>query len=161
MHRSDIFDLGIWFAIAIVGLVAAYVTFGVLQSTASGTSHGIVVGGAIAGAIVSWGVLTSVFLQVRTSSGELEMLRRKIEELQQKVIRGAPRPPGFDTNVSERHRIVLANPREWEPRGGTIFDLSEPDELHRSGDPFPAVFNCYSYPFRFGDPEHYHRNPPD
>lgn len=151
--KTDVLNFIVWLAIAAVGLISAYVTFGILQSTASGTSQGIVVGGAIAGAIVSWAVLTSVFLQVRTSSGELERLRRKVEELQQKVIRGAPHPSGFDIEVAERHRIVLARPREWEPRGGTILDLGEQLNFEEPLEKFPSVFTCNSYPLREGDPK--------
>ena len=148
MQFRELIDVVIWLLIAVVGLVTAYVTFGVLQSTASGEAHGIAVSGAIAGAIVSWAVLTSVFLQVRSSGGELDRLRRKVEELQQKVIRGAPHPPGFETEIAERHRIVLARPREWEPRGGTILDLGKPLESLQGDDTFPAAFSCYSVPLR-------------
>jgi len=103
--------------------------------------------------VVSWAILTSVFLQLRGSSTELRELRRRAEELQSKVIRGAPRPPGFDTEVDERQRIVLARPKDWQPRGGTIFELEEKVDLEEKADLediFPASFKCYFLPIKDG-----------
>ena len=146
MKNDRIVDLIIWLVIAIVGLVAAYLCFGILDSQASGKYQGYSVGGAIAGAIVSWSVLTSVYLQVRKSSNELEEYKKRVDELQSKLIRGAPRPDGFDTEVSERDRLVLARPKIWQPKGGTIFDLVLPESAMKPGDAFPAAFRCYYLP---------------
>jgi hypothetical protein len=146
MKNERIVDLIIWLVIAIVGLVAAYLCFGILDSQASGKYQGYSVGGAIAGAIVSWSVLTSVYLQVRKSSNELQEYKKRVDELQSKLIRGAPRPEGFDTEVSERDRLVLARPKIWKPKGGTIFDLVLPETAMKQGDAFPAAFRCYYLP---------------
>jgi len=146
MKNERIVDLIIWLVIAIVGLVSAYLCFGILDSQASGKYQGYSVGGAIAGAIVSWSVLTSVYLQVRKSSNELEEYKKRVDELQSKLIRGAPRPEGFDTEVSERDRLVLARPKIWQPKGGTIFDLVLPETAMKPGDAFPAAFRCYYLP---------------
>ena len=128
---EKVFDLAVWFLIATIGLVAAYVCFGILTSAAEGKYQAYSIGGAIAGAIVSWGVLTSVYLQLRGSSTELEDLRERNEQLQNKLIRGAPRPQGFETEVDERQRIVLARPKLWRPKGGTIFELELPNDAMR------------------------------
>ena len=77
MRSEKIFDLVVWLFIASVGLVAAYVCFGILNSQASGRYQQYSVGGAIAGALISWSVLTSVYLQLRGSSNELQDLRRE------------------------------------------------------------------------------------
>jgi hypothetical protein len=145
--RSErFFDLVVWLFIASVGLAAAYVCFGVLSSQANGRYGPYSVSGAIAGALISWGVLTSVYLQLRGSSNELQELRKRTEELQGKLIRGAPRPQGFDTEVDERQRIVLARPKEWEPKGGVIFELELPPEKMKEHDAFPAAFRCSYIP---------------
>jgi hypothetical protein len=146
MKNGRIFDLVVWLLIVALGLIAAYVTFGVLSSEASGQFQQYSVGGAIAGAVVSWSILTSVYLQLRRSSTELRELRTQNMELQNKLIRGAPRPQGFDTEVAERQRIVLARPREWQPKGGTIFDLELPFDQMEKGDAFAAAFRCYFVP---------------
>ena len=155
MKSDKVFDIVIWLLIVAAGLGAAYVCFGVLKSTAQGQFQSYSVGGAIAGALVSWGVLTSVYLQLRGSSNELRELRNRTEELQNKVIRGAPRPLGFEIEVDERQRIVLARPKEWRPKGGTIFFLEQRDAAQadeqksdkpKSGDVFPASFLCYFEP---------------
>jgi len=146
MRAERIFDLVVWLFIAAVGLVTAYVCFGILSSEASGRFQQYSVGGALAGAVVSWSLLTSVYLQLRGSSKELEDLRNRTEELQNKLIRGAPRPQGFDTEVDERQRIVLARPRNWQPKGGTVFDLELAAEEMRKDDTFAAAFRCYFVP---------------
>jgi hypothetical protein len=145
------FDLAVWLLIATVGLVAAYVCFGILSSTAEGKYDTYSVGGAIAGALVSWGVLTSVYLQLRGSSNELEDLKERNEQLQSKLIRGAPRPGGFETEVDERQRIVLARPKVWRPKGGTIFELELPSDTSERRDTFPARFHCFCVPIDKGD----------
>lgn len=142
-------DIVVLILIFFAGLLSAWVCFGVLSSTASGEFQSYSVGGAIAGAVVSWAILTSVFLQLRGSSTELRELRQHAEELQRKVIRGAPRPPGFDTELDERQRIVLARPKEWQPKYGTIFQFEEKVDLEvkkDDADVFPATFQCTFYP---------------
>src|ERR1700693_5805249 len=99
MRSEKILHLVVWLLIAAVGLGAAYHCFGILSSQAGGRYQQYSVGGAIAGAVISWSVLLSVYLQVRGSSDELRDLRRRSEECQSKLIRGAPRPQGFDTEV--------------------------------------------------------------
>ncbi|MHC4176901.1 MAG: hypothetical protein ACYSWU_05310, partial [Planctomycetota bacterium] len=143
MKMGRIFDLIIWVFIAATGLAAAYICFGILNSEASGQFKQYSVGGAIGGALVSWGVLTTVYLQIRGSSGELQKLRDRNDELHHKLIRGAPRPEGFDTEVDERQRIVLARPVGWQPKGGTIFRLQVPRENMEEGDTFASEFQCY------------------
>jgi hypothetical protein len=50
--QRDRWDLAVLIAIALLGLLAAWVTFGVLDSSAEGDVREITVGGAIAGAVV-------------------------------------------------------------------------------------------------------------
>lgn len=142
MRKDKIIDLVAVVTIALVGLLTAYVCFGLLQSEASGEFQQYSVGGAIAGALASVSLLSTTYLQIRKSGGEIQKLRETNQELQQKIIRGAPRPPGFDTEVSERQRIVLARPKDWKPRGGIIFEYELPQAEAREGDEFRARFRC-------------------
>jgi hypothetical protein len=140
MEKGKLFDLVAVILIAGTGLATAYVTFGLLQSQASAEGQGYSVGGAIAGALITMSLLASVYAQFRKSSTELDELRNRNEELQHKLIRRAPRPPGFDTEVDERQRIVLAAPRNWAPRGGVIFDFDLAQTEMKQDDLVPARF---------------------
>jgi hypothetical protein len=140
MDKGKLFDLIAVVVIALVGLLCAYITFGVLQSQADTKVQGYSLGGAIAGAIVTMSVLASVYGQFRKSSGETEDLRSRNKELEQKLIRGAPRPDDFDTHVDERQRVVLAIPQVWQPRGGLIFDFELPPSAIPPDDLVPARF---------------------
>jgi hypothetical protein len=83
---------------------------------------------------------------VKKSSNELDSLRRQNQELQGKLIRGAPCPKGFDIEVDERQRIVLARPKDWEPKGGVIFQLELQDVAMKPSDNFAAAFTCSFVP---------------
>jgi hypothetical protein len=146
MRTDRILDSVVLVFIFAAGLGAAYVCFGVLKSDATGKLAEYSVGGAIAGALVSWGVLTSVYLQLRGSSGELHEARERAKQLEHKLIRGAPRPRGFEIEVDERQRIVLARPKDWQAKGGTIFELETRGDGIQSEDTFAAVFHCYFVP---------------
>ena len=165
MRSDKLFDVMAFVLIAGLGLATAWICFGVLNSQANGRYEAYSLSGSIVGAIVSWGLLTTIFLKVRKSTDELEDLRRKsaneledlrkkslgeIEDLRKlnktledKLIRGAPHPDQFDIEVDERQRIVLARPRAWEPKGGVIFQLELPDKEMRPDDDFPASFQCW------------------
>lgn len=144
MLKGKMFDLIVVAFIMFAGLFTAYVCFGILKSQADTNIQGYSVSGAIAGALISWSLLTTLYMQIRKSSSEFQKLRERNEELQQKLIRGAPRPKGFEIEVSERQRIVLARPKEWEHFGGTIFNFEFPDQK----DIFPARFSCSFTPIK-------------
>jgi hypothetical protein len=133
----------------VLGVGTAWITFGILDSTASVEAQKYKLGGAIAGALVTMSLLFSAYKQISKSSGDAEMekLRERIEELQGKVMRGAPCPSGFETEVDERQRVVLAKPEEWKPRGGQIFDFAVPyPESQQKGDIYPARFSLEYIP---------------
>lgn len=143
-NKDKILDAIIVLSIAFVGLFAAYLTFGILKSEASGQFRSYQVGGAIAGALVSWSLLASVYLKFRKSSDEPQKLNARINELQQKLLRGAPHPSGFIVEISEQQKIVLARPEGWERKGGLMFDfelVERPAE-----DNYPARFTCSYVP---------------
>jgi hypothetical protein len=142
MDKEKILDIIIFVVIAGIGVFTAYITFGILNSQAQATIQRYSVGGAIAGALISWSLLTSLYLQIRQSSTELRELRKQNEELQQKLIRGTPHPPGFVIEISEQQKIVLARPEIWERRGGVVFDFELPDKLLKTDDFVPPRFTC-------------------
>ncbi len=140
---------------ALVGLFVAVVTFGILKSQAQGEFHSYQVGGAIAGALVSTSLLASLYLQIRKSSNEPEKLREQIEVnqqkfreqievLQQKLLRGTPHPSGYEVEISEQQKIVLARPEKWHKRGGIMFDFERVEMSPE--DSYPARFTCSFVP---------------
>lgn len=146
MDKEKIFDLIAVIVITLVGLLTAYVCFGILQSRADGQINGVTVGGALAGALVASGVMTTAYLQFRKSSDELTQLQSRVGELQSKLLRGAPRPGGFEVEIDERRHMVLARPQEWENRGGYIFNFELPSDKMRADDILPATFNVQFFP---------------
>jgi len=168
MRIDKLFNAGAFLLIAGLGLATAWICFGVLNSQAKGNYEGYSLGGSVVGAIVSWGFLTTIYLKVQKSSNELDDLRKKssneLEDLRKKssneledlrkqnktledkLILGAPHPQGFDLEVDERQRIVLARPKDWEPKGGIIFELELPDKKMKPNDTFAAMFRCYFVP---------------
>ena len=131
--------------IALLGLAAAAVCFGLLQSQAkAGTGYSI--SGAIVGSLLSWSALGSLYLNLRRDTREFSDLKRENRELAQKLLRSAPRPTGFELEVDEHQRVVLARPREWERGGGTIFDYQLAAPHMQQGDVFPARFALYFEP---------------
>lgn len=75
----------------------------------------------------------------QTYKKDTETLRKQNEELQQKIIRGAPHPLGYDTEVDERQKIVLARPSNWLPKGGVVFNFQLSDDELEENDQFPAT----------------------
>lgn len=167
-EREKWVDLFAIFVIAIIGLLTAYVCFGVLESQATAEIRKYSVSGGIAGALVSWGVLANLYLQFRKSSKELQDLKGRNEDLQKKLIRGAPCPSEFEIEVDEKQRIVLARPGGWTRVGGVIFDYesvsveydSAVTRKEGSSDVMPSHFKVWYEPIKekelYDDPDHFY-----
>lgn len=154
-NKDKIIDAIIVGVIALIGIFTAVVTFGILKSQAQGEIGPYQVGGAIAGALVSWSLLASLYLQIRKSSNEPEKLREQLQAdqkrfqeeigvLNQKLLRGSPCPEGFIAEISEQQKIVLARPEKWHKRGGMMFDVEMVEMT--PGDNYPARFTCSFVP---------------
>jgi hypothetical protein len=147
VDRTWLQDMIALVVIAAVGLLTAFVTFGVLKSqgTATGTDYSLQ--GSIVGALVAVGAFTSTYLQIRKSSGTLEELRRVNKELHRKLLKGAPCPPGFEQEVSENQDIVFARPGNWTTAEGDVFKFEAPTA---EGDVFPARCTLHIVPAKGG-----------
>jgi hypothetical protein len=99
MDREKFVDILILVIIAAVGLFTAYLTFGILSSQASAQIQQYSVGGAIAGALVSWGVLGSLYGQFRQSSEKFRQLQESNAKLQEILQRGDQLKQLQDANI--------------------------------------------------------------
>lgn len=142
LPRSEMWPVA---GIALLGLVTAGFCFGILKSKAQ-VGVGYSAGGAFAGAVIAWSALGALYLQLQRSSTFVTDLLRENQSLQNKVLRGAPRPNGFESEVDERLRLVFARPGGWQPGGGLIFDFQCPFEPGTSDDIFPARFQVSTEP---------------
>jgi hypothetical protein len=120
----------------------AYLTFGILDSSAEGAMREWRLGGAIAGFAFTALLLTSVIFQFykEISRDKAEAYLKQIQELQTKLIRGAPQPPGFTIDIDERHKVVFARPVAWIPLGGVRYQYMAPSPPGGS-DGLQANFN--------------------
>ncbi|SNR24840.1 hypothetical protein [Blastococcus mobilis] len=153
------------------GLVAAIVCFGFLRSEALGeTPTGWSLSGAVAGFLAASAFAGGLFRELENSSAGVEKLRQQYDmenqelrrvnkELEQKLIRGAPKPEEFETEVDERQRLVLSRPKEWEPVGASVFAFQRPERLLRKGDTFPPYVRVSYEPITAAtpDPDVYYR----
>jgi hypothetical protein len=171
MEKSKVIDLIVLVIIVILGLVTAYVCFGILNSSAEAEIQKYSVGGALAGALVTMSLSASVYLQFRklstqddmkilldqnaelqemlTRRDELKILRDQNTELQQKLLRGAPCPEGFVSEVAERAKLVIARPGEWTPGQGVVFNFEcsiDEEESEDMLDIFPPQFIVSYWP---------------
>lgn len=127
-------------AIVILSLGAAVICFRILESSAEATLQNWKVGGGIAAFLVTASFLASTFLSLYRllTTEQLEDYRKYIQELEAKLIKGAPCPPNYTIDVDEKHKLVFARPQEWEPKGGVLYTYVE---KKKPNDDFVANFN--------------------
>jgi hypothetical protein len=108
----------------ILSLVVAFMTFRVLESSAEANLQGYKLGGGIAAFAFAFGLLFTVFNNIYKlfTTDQLEDYRQQIQELQTKLIKGAPCPPGYTIEIDERYKLVFSRPSSWEPRGGVLYN---------------------------------------
>lgn len=125
--------------IVLVSVFVAYVCFNLLESSAVADLKGWKLGGAFAGFVFTFSILTSATFQFykHITADQTEKYRQQIQELQLKLIKGAPCPPGYEIDLDERHRLVFARPNGWTPSGGFLFQYVNNVE----GDILNANFN--------------------
>ena len=130
------FDLFAVITIAGMSLGVAVVTYGVLKSSGAADAGATQLGGAVVGFVASFGLISRVYKQLVRGAEQAEQrqwiaenrrLNDQVDELSQKLIRGAPRPEGYSVELLEQHKLVLARPSGFESRGGVILDIQEPE----------------------------------
>lgn len=107
--------------IVLVSVFVAYVCFNLLESSAVADLKGWKLGGAFAGFVFTFSILTSATFQFykHITADQTEKYRQQIQELQLKLIKGAPCPPGYEIDLDERHRLVFARPNGGHPAEGS------------------------------------------
>jgi hypothetical protein len=118
----------LWELLLIVAasLVVAVVCFGVLSSQSTVAFREYSAQGAIAGFVVSASLLYRMFSGLTASTRDVIELQRENQRLVRELLKSVPKPPDYEIEVDDRHRIVLVRPTGWEASGGAIFEYSEP-----------------------------------
>lgn len=140
-----IFALTAGVIVIVVSVLVSYVCFKILESSAEADLDEWKLGGAFAGFVFTASILTSIVFQFykQMTSETLDSYREQIQELQTKLIKGAPCPEGFTVDIDERHNLVFARPETWTPKGGLLYQYVEP---LKKDDPFVANFNVTYWP---------------
>ncbi len=122
-----------------VSVFVAYICFNILESSAEGSLQNWKFGGAFAGFVFTASLLTSIIFQFykQMTHERIEKYRQLIQELETKLIKGAPCPTGYTIDLDERHNLVFARPSEWLPRGGILYQYVNKNPV----DVFNANFN--------------------
>lgn len=127
------------FCILIVSIIIAYICFSILDSSAEATLKNWKLGGAFAAFVFTASMLTSIIFQVykQLTGDKIEEYRQQIQELQNKLIRGATCPADYVIDLDEKHKIVFSRPNDWHPKGGILYQYLKKDSLNI----FHANFN--------------------
>lgn len=121
----------------LLSLLVSWITFGLLDSSATAEIRGYKLGGAIAAFAFTAALLFTAFHNVyRLITADQEYVK-KIAELEAKLIKGAPCPPGYSIEIDERHKLVFARPTNWKPWEGYLYKYVEPPR-----SPGRFVANC-------------------
>ncbi|MBU1043170.1 MAG: hypothetical protein KJ915_02075 [Candidatus Omnitrophica bacterium] len=130
------------FCILIVSIIIAYICFSILDSSAEATLKNWKLGGAFAAFVFTASMLTSIIFQIykQMTSDKIEEYRQQIQELQNKLIKGAICPPDYVIDLDERHKIVFSRPSDWDPKGGVLYQYIKKDPLNIFHTNFNVVY---------------------
>jgi hypothetical protein len=105
----------------------AYICFNILESSAEASLQNWKFGGAFAGFVFTALLLTSIIFQFykQMTTDRIGKYRDKIQELQIKLIKGAPSPQGYAIEIDEKHNLVFSRPQEWLPLNGILYQYLE------------------------------------
>lgn len=106
-----------------VSIFIAYISFDILESSAEASLQNWKFGGAFAAFVFTASLLTSIIFQFykQMTGDRIAIYSQQIQELQTKLIKGAPCPPEYTIDIDEKHKLVFARPNEWLPREGILY----------------------------------------
>jgi hypothetical protein len=141
-NRTMAWALGGGAIVVLLSGGVAYLTTDVLDSSASGNLRGWSVRGGIAAFGFTFLLLGNLVFQLykEMNRDKAEEYLKQIQELQSKLIRGAPQPEGFLVDIDEHHKLVFARPEKWVPKGGILYQYIEPKPVTET-NVLPANFN--------------------
>ena len=114
----------------VVSLVAAYVTFHYLQSSAEGEYQNFKLGGAFAAFIASNLLFLTFTVTIfnLTKEADIEKIRAENKELTSKLYRGAPCPVGFARETDYRISLTFSRPERWTaPPTQILYQFIDPE----------------------------------
>lgn len=113
--------------ISVVSILMAYISFNILESSAEASLQNWKLGGAFAGFAFTASLLTSITLQFykQMTTDQISKYRDQIQELQSKLIRGAPCPKECMIEVNENYKLIFARPKKWVPEKDIIYQFAE------------------------------------
>jgi hypothetical protein len=127
--------------VIIVGLslLVAYVCFSILSSSAEGTLQNYKVGGGLAGFLITASFLSSTLISIYRllTADQITEYRKQIQELNAKLIKGAPCPPEYTIDIDEKHKLVFARPKTFSPIDGFLYKYIQTSKR----DGFTTNFN--------------------
>ncbi len=118
-----------------------YVFFSILSSSAEASLQNAKFSGAFAGFFITASLLSTLTFQFykQMTADQVSKYRDQIQELQTKLVKGAPCPEGYVIEVDEKRKIVFSRPGEWLPKLGILYQFVEKSPLGM----FAANFNVF------------------
>ncbi len=118
-----------------------YLFFSILNSSAEASLQNAKLSGAFAGFFITASLLSTLTFQFykQITADQITKYRDQIQELQTKLVKGAPCPEGYTIEVDEKRKIVFSRPEEWLPKLGILYQFVEKNPLGM----FAANFNVF------------------
>lgn len=129
--------------IFIISIIIAFISFSILESSAEATLKNWKLGGAFAAFAFTASLLTSIIFQFykQLTSDKIEAYQQQIQELQNKLIRGATCPTDYVIDLDEKHKIVFSRPSDWYPRGGVLYQYVKKAPSNTFATNFNVVYH--------------------
>lgn len=125
-----------------MSIFVAFISFTILESSAEASLQNWKFGGAFAGFVFTASLLTSIILQFYKlmTADRIATYRDLIQELQTKLIKGAPCPQGYTIELDEKHKLVFTRPQNWLPLKGILYQYLEKRTSDRSNANFNVTY---------------------
>lgn len=112
-----------------ISIIIAYISFSILESSAEADLKEWKFGGAFAAFVFTATLLTSIIFQFykQMTTDRIKEYQQLIQELQSKLVKGAPCPPNYVIDLDEKHKVVFSRPGDWHPKGGVLYQYYKKD----------------------------------